>query len=171
MSPETVAVALFVLNALVIAAGGLLAVLSNNLVRALMGLILTLLGVAGMYMLMNATFMALMQILIYVGAVAVLIFFAIMLTRGKDDKDFKPGEINKNTGFALAGGLLPAAVIFYAALFGEPPTTPVPQEVPLEQLGSSLMNEYLLAFELISVVLFAAMAGAVLLGFERRGGK
>ena len=59
--------------------GGLAAVRSRNLVRALLGLILTLFGVAGMYFLMAAPFMALMQILIYVGAVSVLIAFAVML--------------------------------------------------------------------------------------------
>ena len=61
--------------------GGVAAVRCRSLVRALLGLILTLFGVAGMYFLMAAPFMALMQILIYVGAVTVLIFFAIMLTR------------------------------------------------------------------------------------------
>ena len=74
-----------------IVAGGLAAVRCRNLVRALIGLIMTLFGVAGMYFLMAAPFLALMQSLIYVGAVSVLIFFAIMLTRtsggeaGKDD--------------------------------------------------------------------------------------
>ena len=72
---------LFVFYTIVIAVGALAAALSPSLIRALVGLILTLFGVSGMYLLMNAPFVALMQLLIYVGAVVILIFFAIMLTR------------------------------------------------------------------------------------------
>ena len=69
----------FAIHALMIVAGALIAAFSTRLVRALMGLILTMVGVAGMYLLLNAPFVALMQLLIYVGAVAVLVFFAVML--------------------------------------------------------------------------------------------
>ncbi len=73
-----------------------MAVLARSLVRALSGLIVTLFGVAGMYLLMAAPFIAFMQILIYVGAVTVLIFFAIMLTRTSE------GESGSETGVAAA---------------------------------------------------------------------
>ena len=71
---------LFGLYCVVILGGGLVAVLARSLVRAMVGLVLTLFGVAGMYLLVAAPFIALMQLLIYVGAVTILIFFAIMLT-------------------------------------------------------------------------------------------
>jgi NADH-quinone oxidoreductase subunit J len=95
-----------------IVAGGLAAVRCRNLVRALIGLIMTLFGVAGMYFLMAAPFLALMQILIYVGAVSVLIFFAIMLTRAPGGEAGNESS-RRHTGLrelmAVASGLLPGA--------------------------------------------------------------
>jgi NADH-quinone oxidoreductase subunit J len=181
MDTQLTAQIIFWLYALVILLGGLVAVFSASLVRALVGLILTLFGVAGMYLLMAAPFIAIMQILIYVGAVTVLIFFAIMLTRiggrpvgeiagrPKDPSD-EAGRRNGVT-IALAGlaGLVPAALLVWVCLNGPGQGVETPAEVPIQVLGKALLNEYVLAFELISVVLFVAMAGAILLGFERRG--
>ena len=168
MTLETPALVLFLLYSMVVFLGSLAAVLARNLVRALLGLILCLFGVAGMYLLMNAPFLALMQLLIYVGAVSVLIFFAIMLTRGQDaDQDDPPRKI-WTLGAALAAGILPALAMAKSLLTQHPPLTDSPVEESLAKLGQGLLDEYILAFELISVVLFAAMAGAVLLGFERR---
>jgi NADH-quinone oxidoreductase subunit J len=156
-----------------IAAGALAAVRCRNLVRALLGLIMTLFGVAGMYFLMAAPFMALMQILIYVGAVSVLIFFAIMLTRAPGgeagEEDGKP-LTGLRTVLALLSGLLPAAILAAVLLAKTPQALPLKPELPLARLGQILTGPYVLAFELISVVLLAAMAGAVVLGFERRKG-
>jgi len=114
-----------------------------------------------------------MQILIYVGAVSVLIFFAIMLTRapggeaGEEDGGARPAL---RTVMALLSGLLPAAILAAVILTKTPQALPLKAEVPLGRLGQILTGPYALAFELISVVLLAAMAGAVVLGFERRKG-
>jgi NADH-quinone oxidoreductase subunit J len=154
-----------------ILAGGLAAVRCRDLVRALMGLILTLFGVAGMYFLMAAPFLALMQILIYVGAVSVLIFFAVMLTRGSGGEAGREGGAPRRAARALTAvfcGILPAGLLAALVVSRMPPAQALPPEVPLARLGEALVGPYLLAFELISVVLVAAMAGAVLLGFERR---
>lgn len=156
-----------------IVAGGLAAVRCRNLVRALIGLIMTLFGVAGMYFLMAAPFLALMQILIYVGAVSVLIFFAIMLTRtsgGEAGNENPQRRTGLREVLAVASGLLPA-VILAAIVVGQAQALPLKPEVPLAGLGQFLTGPYVLAFELISVVLVVAMAGAVLLGFERRKGQ
>lgn len=153
--------------------GGWAAVACRSLVRALLGLILTLFGVAGMYFLMAAPFMALMQILIYVGAVTVLIFFAIMLTRAPGgeagEEDGRPRSALR-TGMALLSGLLPAGLLAAVVWTRTPQALALKAEVPLARLGQILTGPYMLAFELISVVLLAAMAGAVVLGFERRRG-
>jgi NADH:ubiquinone oxidoreductase subunit 6 (subunit J) len=159
---------------LLIVAGGLGAVLSPNLVRALVGLIMTLFGVAGMYFHMAAPFMALMQILIYVGAVSVLIFFAIMLTRSPGGDAGVEGEEARPSGrllLSLATGLAPAVILGAILIKKAPLALPLKVELPLSKLGEFLAGPYALAFELISVVLFVAMAGAVLLGFERRKGR
>jgi NADH-quinone oxidoreductase subunit J len=156
-----------------IAAGALIAVRSSSLVRALIGLITTLFGVAGMYLLMAAPFMALMQILIYVGAVSVLIFFAIMLTRPAGGEAGEEGMLaggGLRRAGAILSGLLPAAVLATVIFTHIPPALPLKAELSLARLGEVLTGPYVLAFELISVVLVAAMVGAVLLGFERRQG-
>jgi NADH-quinone oxidoreductase subunit J len=156
---------------ILILAGGILAVRSANLVRALLGLITTLFGVAGMYLLMAAPFLALMQILIYVGAVSVLIFFAIMLTRdpnGEAGKEPAIGEGRKRTLQAALCGLLPALMLGVFVWKHRKPPLCLKAEVGLDRLGEYLTGPYALAFELISVVLVAAMIGAVVLSFERR---
>lgn len=161
----------FGLYTLIILGGSILAVGSTSLVRAMVGLIATLLGVAGMYMLLNAQFMALMQILIYVGAVCVLIFFAIMLTRadGKGE-EAESAPVRKNV-LALLAVLVPGSILAWLVMTKPQPTTGIPVEVAIEKLGLGLLGPYALAFELISVVLLISMAGAVLLAWERRGGK
>ncbi len=92
------AYAAYGLYLLLIAAGGVMAVRCTSLVRALLGLILALLGVAGMYLLMAAPFLAFMQILIYGGAVSVLIFFAVMLTRAPSGEAVAPRSAPRRRG-------------------------------------------------------------------------
>ena len=166
-----VAKILFALYALAVLFGALVAVLAKSLVRAMVGLILTLFGVAGMYLLMNAPLMAFMQLLIYVGAVVILIFFAVMLTRAPTEREGREDAFGRRLLPALIGGLLPALVLGAMVLTVPQVTTGQPVEVPIALLGQGLLQDFVLAFELISVVLLIAMAGAVLLGWERRKGK
>jgi NADH-quinone oxidoreductase subunit J len=181
MDYDLIAKLMFGLYALIILAGGIIAVASGSLVRALVGLVLTFFGVAGMYLLMAAPFMALMQLLIYVGAVVVIMFFAVMLTggaeKGGSESSRESGE--ESTGKllgaklrrlvpALVGALVPAGILAWVCITYPPASERVPEEVDVGVLGEALLGDYVLAFELISVVLFVAMAGAVLLGFERR---
>lgn len=165
---EKLAVLAFGAYGLTIVIGALIAVLARSLVRALAGLILTLFGVAGLYLLLSSPFLAFMQILIYVGAVGVIVFFAIMLTRppaGAEEWAARPaGRI----ALALVSGVAPAVLLGWACWTYRPAASTTPASVEVSKLGEVLLGPYVLAFELISVVLFVAMAGAVLLGFERR---
>ncbi len=155
----------YAIYVLIIIFGGLVAAFSKSIVRALTGLILTLFGAAGIYFLIAAPFLALMQISIYVGVVAVLVFFAIMLTNAEDSE----------TGIAgisrLVLGIISASIgfvtILYAAFTYSVYSVPA-QRIPLSALGEVFLSRYLVPFELISVVLLVAMVGAVALGFERR---
>ncbi len=168
---EDMAKIAFGLYTLIILGGSVLAVGAKSLVRAMVGLIATLLGVAGMYMLLNSPFMALMQILIYVGAISVLIFFAIMLTRadaGGEEAESAPLRQNL---LSLLAVLSVGGILGWLVLTRPLATTGVPVEVSIEKLGLGLLGPYGLAFELISVVLLVSMAGAVLLAWERRNGK
>lgn len=152
----------------IIVVGGFITVLSESLVRALMGLILTLFGVAGLFFLMAAPFIGLMQILIYVGAVSVLIFFAIMLTNAWPGGDESKGFSGRKVVYAAMAGIAPALFLGTAAFRMAPPSFFVPEETEVTELGRFLLEPYILPFELISLLLTVAMAGAVLLGFERR---
>lgn len=151
-----------------IVAGGLTAVLAANLVRALLGLILAFFGTAGMFLLMNAPFMALMQILIYAGAVAVLVFFAVMMTKQAGVAEEGKPRVGALLVMSVVAAVFPTWTLVHM-LTGSPlPSAKIAAEVPLSRIGQALLNEYVLAFELISIVLFVAMAGAVVLGFEKR---
>lgn len=152
---------------LVILAGGLVATRAVQKDRALVGLIAAMFGVAGMYLLMNAPYLALMQLMIYAGAVGVLIFFAVMFTRPAQGAE-EGGKYRRRPFMAVAAGVLPALTLAAGAFHFIRQARAEAPELPVVELGAGLMGRYALAFELISAVLFAAMAGGVLLGFERR---
>jgi len=168
---EQMAKIAFGVYTLIILSGSILAVSAKSLVRAMVGLIASLLGVAGMYMLLNSPFMALMQILIYVGAVCVLIFFAIMLTRADAGGEEAASAPIRQNVLALLAVTVVGGVLSWLVLTRPVVSTGVPVEVSIEKLGLGLLGPYGLAFELISVVLLVSMAGAVLLAWERRNGK
>jgi NADH-quinone oxidoreductase subunit J len=148
--------------------GALAAVFCTGLVRAFVGLIATLLGVAGMYLLLQSPFLAFMQLLIYVGAVSVLIFFALMLADARTDGDeAAPAPAGKILRCVLAG-LVPLAVLAPPIVFHTEPSSRNPAQVTLSEIGKALMGDYVLPFELISVILLVSMAGGVLLAWDRR---
>lgn len=168
MNMELLARLAFGFYAAVILAGGALAVSSPSLIRAMIGLVTALFGVAGMYLLMDAALVALMQILIYVGAVSVLIFFAIMLAQASPDGDeAAPASLWEYARSGLVF-VIPVGVLALTAVLFPVDSLPLPKHIGPEALGQGLLGPYTLAFELISVVLLAAMAGAVLVAFERR---
>ncbi|WP_319467523.1 NADH-quinone oxidoreductase subunit J [uncultured Pseudodesulfovibrio sp.] len=168
---EVMAKVAFCVYTLVILGGAIVAVSSQSLVRALTGLITTLVGVAGMYLLLATPFMAFMQLLIYVGAVSVLIFFAIMLTRAERGGDESGDAPMKTYVFGLAATMTPAAILGWLVMTKPVESLAVPTEVTIKQLGAGLLGSYFLPFELISVILMVAMSGAVLLTWEKRGKK
>ncbi len=168
---ENLAWAVLIGHFLIIGIGGLITVLAKSLIRALVGLIATLFGVAGLFFLMAAPFIGLMQLLIYVGAVSVLIFFAIMLTDAWSGGEESRQRPRRKLAFAVLGAVAPAIFLGTAALRTAPPSALVPKETGVSELGSFLMESYILPFEIISLLLTVAMAGAVVLGFERRNKK
>ncbi len=152
----------------IIIGGAAMAVLSTSLVRALVGLIATLLGVAGMYLLLQSPFLAFMQLLIYVGAVCVLIFFALMLADAQAGGDEAAPSTMPKFLRAVLAGVLPLALLT-PPIFAHPASTKmIPATVTLAEIGKTLMEEYLLPFELISIILLVSMAGGVFLAWDRR---
>ena len=168
---EILAKSAFLFYCLVIFLGSLVAVLSKSLVRALVGLIAVMIGIAGMYLLLAAPFIAFMQILIYVGGVSVLIFFAIMLSRASAGGD-EGGPVSMGKAVNASVCLLVPAVILSLIIIRYPQASlSPPVNVAPALLGKEMLGAYLFPFELISVVLFAAMAGAVLAAWRKRGRK
>jgi NADH-quinone oxidoreductase subunit J len=166
---ERFAVIAFVFYCIITVAGAFMAVFSKSLVRALVGLIGAMFGVAGMYLLLASPLIAFMQILIYVGGVCVLIFFAIMLTSAPSaSKAWHPHTTGTHIR-ALLAALIPAGVLSYVIVRYPPESLMMPKRISVVDLGEGLLQQYLLPFELISVILFVAMAGAVFLAWKAWG--
>ncbi len=162
----------FYLFIIMILFGAWLAVTCQILMKAVMGLAMAMFGVAGLYLYLNSPFLALMQILIYVGAVCIMIVFGIMV--GYTPKELAAYAIEpKNTLLSLVASLSTLGVIYLG--LSRARWQPSPEagsgDFGIANLGLNLMNRYGLAFELISVVLLIAIIGAVAITWngKRRG--
>jgi NADH-quinone oxidoreductase subunit J len=137
-------------------------VLGKNIVRAAVALIFTFCGMAALYVLLDAEFLAAVQVLIYVGGITILLLFAIMLTSRISSATAR--VINDQvilSAIAAAGllvGLIYAAVRGIPALSGPPR---LPETAPF--LGRALLTTYALPFEVVSILLLAGMVGAIVL--------
>ncbi|MCK5219569.1 NADH-quinone oxidoreductase subunit J [bacterium] len=151
----------FYLLALLAIGAGIMLVNSRNLLHALLGLAVASLAVAGLMLGLRAEFLALVLVLIYVGAVVVLGVFAVMLTGHFEKSVLPPGNELKilGGGTALALLVLVTGVILIQPL----PPDAVPAQVPIQKLGVLLMTDYVLPFELVSVLLLAVLVGAIVI--------
>jgi NADH-quinone oxidoreductase subunit J len=147
--------------------GGLIACNSERLVRSVAGLIVCFVGVAGLYYFLNSPFVAMMQILIYVGAVAVTISFAIMLAAPEEQKRVGPnGPLVGPLGFATAALL--AGGFSILAIRTDWKVMEKINDGSIKTIGIHLLTEYSMVFELISIVLLIAILGALVIA---RGGR
>ena len=157
----------FLINLAITIIGGLIACNSERLVRAVAGLIVCFIGVAGVYYFLNSPFVALMQVLIYVGAVAVTISFAIMLAAPEEKKRIGPaGPLVGPLGFGTAA-LLTGALCLLAVRTDWLVSDKV-NDGSVKTIGIYLLTEYSMVFELVSVVLLIAILGALVIA---RGGR
>jgi NADH-quinone oxidoreductase subunit J len=151
---------------------GLMVVTVRNLVHAALWLVAALFGVAIIYTLLNAGFLAVVQVVVYIGAIAILFIFAVMLTRRQSAET--GASVNQNW---WAGALM--AVLTFAGLAFLLQTwsgfSKQAAAIPLgfdavNQLGSALTSPqgYVLPFEVASVLLLAALVGAVYLAFNKK---
>lgn len=165
---------IFLITAVVTLGAGLMVVTTRNLVRAALWLILSLFGVAIFFVLLNAGFLAVAQVVIYIGAIAILMIFAIMMTQQIADDHVS--QINKNWPWAfliallLFGGIA-SILYFWPGITGSLPLMN-PDADPIRQLGQALVspNAYLIPFEVASVLLLAALIGAIYIAWDRNGG-
>ncbi|MGE5619327.1 MAG: NADH-quinone oxidoreductase subunit J [Sphingomonadaceae bacterium] len=140
-------------------------VTARRLVHSAMFLVASFLGVAAIYLLLRADFLAVVQVLIYAGAIMILMMFAIMLTPNQIESG-RPGQMGKK----LAAGLVAVsflAVAAYSVLGTRWPLVAAPAEQPTtETIGRVMLGSYVLPFEMASVLLLAAMVGAILIARE-----
>jgi len=163
---------LFLIVAVVTLGSALMVVTSRNLIHSALWLILALFGVAILYVILNAGFLAVAQVVIYIGAIAILIIFAVMMTRTLVEKF----PVQLNAEWWLAGLL---AVMLFAGLawmlgswtgFSSTPPPLAEGVDSLRQLGLALVSPtaYVLPFELASILLLGAMVGALMIAREKK---
>jgi len=148
--------------------GAALAVFPRNIVYNVLGLIVCLSGVAGLFLYLGSFFLALMQLLIYVGAICVAIVFAIMLSRPLH-LELPKRRLPKVVMSAGAAGLFFAAIAAVSWKTAWKPAAQRGTDWSITTIGHLLLTRYDLVFELISLVLLVAIIGAILTtGFSRR---
>jgi len=150
-------------------AGALVAALSRQMVRSVCGLALSSVGLAGLYYFLASPFLALMHILIYVGAVCVVIMFAIMLAEPQEQRISPRYEAIVATAGLVIAGLFSG--IFIVLIVKTAWLSPAQQvnSGSVQDLGRALLTRYGFAFELISVVLLLAILGALVVARSGRG--
>ncbi|MGC2618074.1 MAG: NADH-quinone oxidoreductase subunit J [Acidobacteriaceae bacterium] len=157
----------FLILALLTLAGGVAAMTLRRLVHCALALAVSFAGLAGLYLNLGAEFAGLAQLLVYVGAIAILIVFVILLTRGGDadpDKSFSPASVG-----SVVIALAVFAVLAWAvntSSFAHTTTLQPPPQTSMLQIGQALMQHYVLPLEVIGLMLTAAMIGAVILALR-----
>lgn len=149
--------------------GALAAVLVKSLVRALVALVGCMVGIAGLYLYLNSPFLAFMQILIYVGAVCIMIFFAIMLAEPPGAKDELKTKRWFQVVLACIAAVLPLGVLWRVLNHSQLSGAWILKSTDLVKIGKDFLLQYSLVFELISLVLFVAIIGSVLIARLKGG--
>lgn len=153
--------------------GALGTILSRKPMHSVLALIVTFFSLSGIYVLLNAQFLAVVNIIVYAGAIMVLFLFVIMFLNLRQESN----EL-RNTSMVLAAtvsGLL--LVLMLVAVFRKAYIEPVSPALfssrtgMIEKLGDLLYKHYMLPFELVSVLFLVAISGAILIGKREKGGR
>ena len=152
-------------------AGALAAVLLKNTVHCALALTVAFAGLALLFLNLDAQFAGFAQILVYIGAVAILVVFAILLTRGSETP--KDGVYSRNwlAGLVIAAGVF--AALGWAVLQsvrGLPHAAGPAPTVTVLQIGNALMGRYVLPLEIVALLLTAALIGAVIVAMHEKEG-
>ena len=151
--------AFWVLSVLLVGAA-LAVVLSKNLFHAVLWLALALTGTAGIFLLLNAEFLAAVQLLLYAGGIITVVVFAIVVTERLVGERLSQTNRGVVSGALVAVGLL--VVIVSTLMQRELPSTPLPQLSDLTRLvGAQVLTTFVLPFELLALLMLAAMLGAI----------
>jgi len=169
MSPEQI---IFLIVAAVTLVAGVSVVTSRNLIHSALWLILAIFGIAVFYVILDAGFFAVIQVIIYIGAIAILFIFAAMLTRRVMQDTGPQSNSNWWLGALIAAMLLVGIALVLFNTPGFDSTAPELENASgrLSQLGVALVSpdQYVIPFELASVLLVAAMIGAIYVAGEKK---
>jgi NADH-quinone oxidoreductase subunit J len=162
----TVTQILFWVLSVLAVTGAINVVLSRNPIFSVLSLILTFFAISGHYILLNAQFLAVVNIIVYAGAIMVLFLFVIMLMNLEQDMKTKKNKWLKIAG-AIAGGCM--LLVMVAALKNADTANQIAQTKEgniglISYLGKALFDEYVVPFEISSVLFLSAMVGAVVIG-------
>lgn len=164
---QTASAMLFYLLAILAGGSALGVVLSRNIVRTAVFLLFTLAAVAGLYFLLDAEFLAAVQLVVYAGGTLVLIIFGVMLTSKSPRIRYEPKPAEVATAIVVAAVAGVALVMAIVKQF--PGDSAAPERHPsIAELGLVLLGDYLVPFELVSVLLLVVMIGAAYLAKARR---
>lgn len=153
---------IFLIMMAVTVIGGIIACCAERLVRAIAGLIVCFIGVAAIYYFLNSPFVAMLQILIYVGAICITIAFAIMLAAPEESRKNGPaGPLSGPLGFISAS--LVAIGLIAMAMRTTFTSYPKINKGTVEEIGIEFLTTYSMVFELISIVLLIAIIGALVI--------
>jgi NADH:ubiquinone oxidoreductase subunit 6 (subunit J) len=157
---DTAVVVAFYVLAILTLGSALMVAVVRDLIHAVLFLILSFIGIAGLYITLSADFVAVVQVLIYAGAIAVLMLFAILLTpRSARDN----AAVSYSAPLSVVAGLLGATIIFVALKTDWATVDTNRFDTTAAAIGHALLDPFVLPFEVASVVLMVAMIGAIIL--------
>ena len=165
MTPDAWASLIFYLVAILAVVGGLKLVTESDMIRGALALVLSLASVAVVYLLLSADFLAMVQILVYVGAIMILMLFAIMLTPGQVELPVVT-ERGQQLGAALVAAIIGGISIWSIAVFPWSQRASPLDIATTETIGRLLLTGYVLPFEIASLLLTAGMIGAIVIARE-----
>ncbi len=163
--------AIFVILAIFTIGSALAAITMRNLVHCALALALTFFGLAAFYLQLNAQFVGFAQILVYVGAVAILIVFAILLTRGGGEEGAGVFSRTWFIGAGLAGIVFALLVVMIRSSRVASSEHTLASDPGVRQIGNQLMTKYVLPLEVIGLLLTAALIGAAIIAMQEKTSK
>jgi len=164
---------IFLISSALILGGALMVVTRHNLVHAAFYLVVTLFGVAVFFILLDAGFLAAVQVVVYIGAIAILLIIGVMVTRNVTGAKVK--VVNKNYLLAIAIGVMVFASLFLAVSqwtqFNASAAEVDPQTLDdtVRNLGVALVdaNQFVIPFEVASILLLGALVGAIVIAWPK----
>ncbi len=152
---------IFYAFAIITVVSAFIVVLSKNIIYSAVSLFITLFGVAGFFVLLHADFIAVTQIMIYIGGILVLLIFGVMLTTKITDVKLKTKNINALTSAIFVIGIT-AVLIFIMLTTNWKVAEVVKYDETIDKIGVLLLTDYLLPFEIASLILLIALIGAAM---------